>query len=269
MTEWNAAEYARLSALQAAMAQEVLSLLRTKLRGDERVLDVGCGNGKITREIATMLPKGSVVGLDASEKMVKFARAAVPSDPAAPTPTNVIFEAMDARKLTFEMAFDLVVSFNALHWIPEEQQESALRGIYAALKPNGVAQLRMVPRGARKSLENVNEETARSPRWEKFFVGIRDPYLHMTAESYSVLTEQCGFHVESVRVKDHAWDFGSASAFHAFASVTFVEWLQHIPESDHSEFIADALDRYKLVAGDDHTFRYYQMDITARHPLSR
>jgi trans-aconitate 2-methyltransferase len=266
MTEWNAAEYARLSALQAAMAQEVLSLLRTKLRGDERVLDVGCGNGKITREIATMLPKGSVVGVDASEKMVKFARAATPNDPAAPTQTNVIFEAMDARKLTFEMAFDLVVSFNALHWIPEEQQESALRGIYAALKPNGVAQLRMVPRGARKSLENVNEETARSPRWEKFFVGIHDPYLHMTAESYSVLTEQCGFHVENVRVKDHAWDFGSASAFHAFASVTFVEWLQHIPESDHSEFIADALDRYKIVAADDRTFRYYQMDITGRRP---
>ena len=266
MTEWNAAEYARLSALQAAMAKEVLDLLRPKLRGDERVLDVGCGNGKVTREIAAMLPKGSVVGVDASEKMVQFARAAVPADATSPAPTNVIFDAMDARKLTFEMAFDLVVSFNALHWIAEKEQESVLRGIFAALKPNGLAQLRMVPRGARKSLETVNEETARSPRWQKFFVGIRDPYLHMTAESYSVLTEQCGFHVESVRAKDHAWDFGSASAFAAFASVTFVEWLQHIPEGDHSEFIADALTRYKPVAGDDHTFRYYQMDITARRP---
>jgi hypothetical protein len=88
----------------------------------------------------------------------------------------------------------------------------------------------------------------------------------MTAESYSVLTEQCGFQVESVRAKDHAWDFGSPAAFAAFASVTFVEWLQHIPEPDHSEFIADALSRYKPVAGDDHTFRYYQMDITARRP---
>ena len=264
MTEWNAAEYARLSALQAAMAKEVLDLLRPKLRGDERILDVGCGNGKVTREIAAMLPKGSVVGVDASEKMVKFARAAVPNDPAVPAPTNVIFDVMDARHLRFEMAFDLVVSFNALHWVPEDDQEYVLRGIYAALKPNGLAQLRLVPRGARKSLENVNEETARSSRYEKLFVGIRDPYLHMTAESYSVLAEQCGFQVESVRVKDNAWDFGSASAFHAFASVTFVEWLQHIPESDHSEFIADALDRYKIVAGDDHTFRYYQMDITAR-----
>jgi trans-aconitate 2-methyltransferase len=266
MTEWNAAEYARISALQAAMAQEVLELLRPKLRGDERVLDVGCGNGKTTREIALMLPKGSVVGVDASDKMVKFARAAAPADPAVAAPTNVIFETMDARYLRFEMAFDLVVSFNALHWVPEEDQEYVLRGIYKALKPNGIAQLRLVPRGARKSLEDTIEETTRSPRWQKFFVGIRDPYLHMTAESYSVLAEECGFQVETVRAKDHAWDFGSASGFAAFASVTFVEWTQHIPKTDHSEFIADVLDRYKPVAGDDRTFRYYQMDIAARRP---
>ncbi len=173
---------------------------------------------------------------------------------------------MDARKLAFEMAFDLVVSFNALHWIAEAEQELVLRGIYKALKPSGVAQLRLVPRGARQSVEDTIEETARSPRWKSFFVGIRDPYLHMPAESYSVLTEQCGFQVESVRAKDHAWDFGSPAAFAAFASVTFVEWLQHIPEPDHSEFIADALSRYKPIAGDDHTFRFYQMDITARRP---
>jgi trans-aconitate 2-methyltransferase len=266
MTEWNAPEYAKLSSLQAAMASEVLNLLRPKLRGDERILDVGCGNGKVTREIAAMVPKGSVVGVDASETMVKFARAAVPSDPAFAAPTNVIFDVMDARKLAFEMAFDLVVSFNALHWIAEAEQELVLRGIYKALKPSGVAQLRLVPRGARQSVEDTIEETARSPRWKSFFVGVRDPYLHMPAESYSVLTEQCGFQVESVRAKDHAWDFGSAAGFAAFASVTFVEWFQHVPESEHSQFVADALARYKPIAGDDHTFRFYQMDITARRP---
>ena len=74
MTEWNAAEYARLSALQAAMAEEVLGLLREHLRGDERVLDVGCGNGKVTRKIAALVPRGSVVGVDASAKMIELAR---------------------------------------------------------------------------------------------------------------------------------------------------------------------------------------------------
>ena len=172
----------------------------------------------------------------------------------------------DARRLTFRDNFDLAVSFNALHWIPEDQQELALCGILAALKPSGVAQLRLVARGARKSLENVIDETAKSPRWGKYFAGVRDPYLHMTAEAYSLLAEHCGFQVESVKVKDHAWDFGTAGAFGAFAAVTFVEWSQHIPELERPEFVIEALANYKPLGGNDHTFRYYQMDISARRP---
>jgi trans-aconitate 2-methyltransferase len=267
MTEWNAAEYARISALQAAMAEEVLGLLRGRLRGDERVLDVGCGNGKVTREIAALVPQGGVLGVDASTKMIDLARAPGATTVAgAPSPGNLNFEVMDARQLRYRESFDLAVSFNALHWIAEEEQESALRGIYAALNADGVAQLRLVPRGARKSLENVIEETAKSPRWGKYFAGVRDPYLHMTAEAYSLLAEECGFQIDSVKVKDHAWDFGTAAAFAAFASVTFVEWSQHIPEFERPEFVIAVLAQYKPLGGNDHTFRFYQMDITARRP---
>ena len=47
MTEWNASEYALISGLQKAMAEEVLGLL--DVEGSERILDVGCGDGKIKR----------------------------------------------------------------------------------------------------------------------------------------------------------------------------------------------------------------------------
>ena len=55
MTEWNASEYDRLSALQATMAKEALSMLN--LQGNERILDIGCGNGKTTAEIAARVPQ--------------------------------------------------------------------------------------------------------------------------------------------------------------------------------------------------------------------
>jgi trans-aconitate 2-methyltransferase len=55
MTEWDAAGYARRSGLQAAMANEVLALL--ELDGSERILDVGCGDGRITAEIAARVPQ--------------------------------------------------------------------------------------------------------------------------------------------------------------------------------------------------------------------
>jgi trans-aconitate 2-methyltransferase len=145
MTEWNAAEYSRRSSLQEAMAQEVLALL--DLKGAERILDVGCGDGKITAEIASRAPRGSVVGVDPSRDMISFAQGHF--GPA--TRPNLRFEVADARCLPFKDEFELVVSFNSLHWVPE--QDVALGSIHSALISGGRAQLRLVAKGARKSLE--------------------------------------------------------------------------------------------------------------------
>src|ERR1700730_3809121 len=143
MTEWDAAEYSRRSGLQQAMAEEVLALL--DLEGPERVLDVGCGDGKITAEIAARVPRGTVVGVDSSHDMIAFASSHF--GPAVRP--NLRFEVADARRLPFREEFDLVISFNALHWLPE--QDAALRSIRSAMKSDGLAQLRLVPAGARKS----------------------------------------------------------------------------------------------------------------------
>jgi trans-aconitate 2-methyltransferase len=256
MTEWKASEYARISELQHAMAEEVLGLL--DLKGSERVLDIGCGNGKNTSEIAARVPQGSVVGVDFSANMVAFAGSQYAASHA-----NLRFQVADARHLPFGPEFDLVVSFNALHWIPE--QELALRSIHAALKPEGRAQLRMVFRGERKSLEDVLQETCHSPRWQQYFTLSRDPYLHLTPEEYAALAEQNGLEVRELHTSAKAWDFESREAFFAFGSVTFVEWMQHLPESEWHAFTNDALDRYRQVAadapGEENFFRFYQMDI--------
>ncbi len=122
MTEWDAAEYSRRSSLQEAMAQEVIALLDLKNAG--RILDVGCGDGKITAQIASRCPRGSVVGIDPSREMIGFAESHF--GPA--TLPNLRFEVADARCLPFQNEFDLVVSFNALHWIPEK--DAALSSIH-------------------------------------------------------------------------------------------------------------------------------------------
>ena len=258
MTEWNAPEYARIAGLQEAMAAEVLALL--DLKGSERVLDLGCGNGKVTAEIAARVPEGGVVGVDSSAEMIAFA-----SDHFAPAlRPNLRFETADIRHLPFREEFDLVVSFNALHWIP--QQDVALRSILSALKPDGSAQLRLVPSGKRKSLENVIEETRLSPKWAGYFQQFRDPYLHLTPEQYTGLAEQNGLRVHHIHTQDKAWDFKSRAAFEAFGSVTFVEWTKVLPEAERPAFVTDVLDRYRLVAayqpGEENMFKFYQMDIT-------
>jgi trans-aconitate 2-methyltransferase len=262
MTEWHANDYNHVSSLQQVMAEEQLSGLT--LEGGERILDVGCGDGKITGEIAGRVPRGSVLGIDSSRDMIAFASSRF----GPPVYANLRFEVADARRLPYRDEFDLIVSFNALHWVPE--QEAALGSIRAALKPGGQALLRMVPSGRRECLEDVIEEIRHRARWSGSFAGFRRPYVHFAPEEYRALAEQAGFQVVRLHVVDRAWDFKTREAFVAFGRATFVEWTQHLPESEWETFIMDVLDRYQSVSADNpqeaNTFKFYQMEVELRRP---
>jgi trans-aconitate 2-methyltransferase len=257
MTEWHASDYSRQSGLQLAMAEE--QLRRLTLKGAERILDVGCGAGKITAEIAARVPRGSVLGVDPSRDMIAFAS----SHFGLPTQANLRFEVADVRRLAYRAEFDAVVSFNALHWVPE--QGLALASIHAALKPGGRALLRLVPEGGRKCLEDVIDEMRQRARWADYFRGFQRPYVHFAPEEYRALAERCGFRVLRLVEEDQAWDFKTREAFVAFGRATFVEWTRCLPESEWEAFIIEVLDLYQAVAADGpqeaNTFRFYQMEV--------
>jgi ubiquinone/menaquinone biosynthesis C-methylase UbiE len=239
------------------MAAEQLS--RLTLAGHERILDVGCGDGKITAEVADRVPHGTVLGIDPSGDMVDFASNRF----GPPIRSNIRFEVGDARRLEYRAEFDLVTSFNALHWVPE--QDLALRSIRAVLKPNGRAHLRLVPEGSRTSLEDVIEEVRQRAHWADYFADFHKPYVHFTIDAYRALAEQCTFQVVELRVMDKLWDFKTRDAFTAFARATFVEWTRLLPECQWQQFITDVLDRYHAVAADSpseaNTFKFYQMEV--------
>ena len=103
-------------------AEELIPKLR--LTGNEAVLDIGCGIGKITARIASCMPQGCVIGIDNSEEMIKLARSKFPQT----TYLNVSFQVMDARKLTFKEQFDRVFSNAVLHWIIDHVLSSRVCG---------------------------------------------------------------------------------------------------------------------------------------------
>ena len=260
MTEWDAPVYHRVSALQRWLAEKSLASLT--LDGGERVLDLGCGDGTITAEIAQRLPRGSVLGLDASHTMVAFASERFPGA----THPNLAFEIGDAAKLDVGSGFDLVVSFNCLHWV--RNQAAALHGIRAALAPSGRTHLRLVPEGSRRSLEDVIEDTVSTPPWAPYFHDHRPPYLHLTPDAYRALAGRCGLRTERLEVQQEAWDFGTRAEFGHFAEVTFVEWTKSIPAPRHEAFIDDVLDRYRQVGDGSSSqvdvFTFYQMEVVLR-----
>jgi trans-aconitate 2-methyltransferase len=252
---WRGADYAQHSSLQAAMADEVLG--RLQLRGDEQLLDLGCGDGKLSARIAERLPRGAVLGVDASASMVAYARQQFGSR------LNLRFEVADARRLDFDARFDHLVSFNALHWVPE--QELALRGMLRALKPGGRAQLRLVTRAELTSLEEVAEAVRAEPAWAPAFAQFSDPYLRLDAAQYAALAASLGFGVLSCDSTIKRWDFGSEQAFFGFCNAGFGAWTGVLPEARRRAFVEQVMQRYlgliEAAFGERYVFHFMQTDV--------
>ncbi len=257
MTEWNARGYQSVSHLQEAIATEQLA--RIALGERDRVLDIGCGNGKITAAIAARIPEGSVLGIDASQNMIRFAQAHYPAP-------NLDFQVEDARTLPFHHEFNRIVSFNAIHWIPD--QGAVLRSIRTALTSDGQALLRFVPAGPRQCIEDVIEAVCQLPPWAQYFSHRHRPYCHPSLEAYQTLAEQNGLEVLHLHREDKAWDFGSRQGFVEYCQVTLAEWTRFLPEQEWSPFITAVLDRYQAVAADNpaenNTFKFYPLEVLLR-----
>jgi trans-aconitate 2-methyltransferase len=124
---WNADAYHRVSAPQVAMSEAVLDRLR--LRGDETVLDAGCGSGRVTRLLLERLPRGRVIAVDASSEMVARARAEL--DPVV----DVREADLAALRLQPGEQVDAVFSNAVFHWV--EDHERLFASLAAALRPGG------------------------------------------------------------------------------------------------------------------------------------
>lgn len=252
MADWNGDEYAELSGLQRTMITEAMASL--EFRPTDRVLDIGCGDGFLTAAIATLTPHGVVVGADPSHRMVATAAGSTAAAAARPC-----FVVADARALPFGATFDAAVSFNALHWVPEGEQELALSQIAAVLKPGGSLVVQVVCAGARPSLEDVTTTLSREPRWAPWFDGVDPPFTHVDPDRYGALAAAAGLVLDELVVTDRQWDFGSRTALLQWSAMGSTAWTDRLPDEDRARFVAEQVDAYESVAGTAGLFRFMQM----------
>jgi trans-aconitate methyltransferase len=176
-SQWNAELYDEKHSFVWKMAAALLDLLEAK--PGERILDLGCGTGHLTEQIAASGAK--VVGVDRSPDMIQQAREKYPA---------LQFEVMDAREIVFAEPFDAVFSNATLHWIKEP--EKAIAGIAKVLRPGGrfVAEF-----GGKGNVAGLLAATQRA--WRKLGLPgpAPDPWYYPSIAEYSGLLEQHGLEV--------------------------------------------------------------------------
>ncbi len=126
---WDADAYHRVSGPQVAMAAAVID--RLELRGDETVLDAGCGTGRVTRLLLERLPQGAVIAVDASPEMVARARAELGDEPRA----DVREADLAALRLHEHEQVDAIFSNATFHWVLDH--EALFAALAAGLRCGG------------------------------------------------------------------------------------------------------------------------------------
>ena len=233
---WNAADYAANSTVQQAWARELIA--RLKLRGDEHVLDVGCGDGKVTAEIAHAVPRGAVRGVDASMEMIAFAQKAFPLKKYS----NLEFQIMDARKIKSTCRFDIVFSNAALHWV--DDHEAILCGIASVLKPGGRLIISCGGKGNAHDVFVALRPEIRLKRWRPFFRRMPKPYFFYSPADYERWLPRSGFKALEIRLVPKDATYAGREGFTAWLRTTWLPYIQRVPGPAREEFITAVAERY-------------------------
>ena len=234
---WNPKVYSKTEEKRIKNVFDFLGKYSYALKGYEHVLDIGCGNGVVTAEIAKLLSGGYVLGIDVSEEMLSFAREHFSS-------SNVSFKQMGAPELNFESEFDLVVSFACLHWVKD--QSTVLMGIKKALKPGGRVAILLYPK--HDLLWKAIEKLIASEKWKHYFTNFIDTYYHYDVDNYTRLAQEAGLKIQSIKESVNVYRDKQE-----FKNIT-KGWLPHlalIPADLQNDFIDEILE------GMEHLFSHH------------
>ncbi len=225
---WDAGSYEKHSSPQHEWALALINTL--SFVGDERVLDIGCGDGKISAELAAHVPRGSVLGIDSAPTMIQYAYDKFPPSRVP----NLRFQLRDATHLTFCDEFDLVVSFAALHWVHDHR--AVLQGIKRALKLSGRAVLQFGGEGNAATLLAITDEVITHERWRRYFTGFTAPWTFYGIAPYRDLVNEAGLLARRIDLVPKDMTFREQDELNAWYSAVFMPYLERLPESQREAF---------------------------------
>jgi trans-aconitate 2-methyltransferase len=185
--QWNGASYDRISNVQQEWAQEIIA--RLELRGDEAVLDAGCGSGRVTEMLLAEVPRGRVVAIDASPSMVAAAeQRLLGGDTHA---GRVRVQLMDLLDLELDEPVDATFSSATFHWIADHARLFAR--VHAALRPGGRFVAQCGGEGNIEGLRSRVRPVMDRPPYAEHFAGWSAPWNYAGAQETERLLLDAGF----------------------------------------------------------------------------
>lgn len=218
---WNAELYKEKHAFVFQYGSNLLEWLEPK--EGEKVLDLGCGTGELTAQLAATGAK--VTGIDSSASMIESARQHYP---------DVIFEVADATNFSLPEKFDAVFSNATLHWI--RQQEKTLERIHRHLEPGGRLILEMGGKG------NVDDLTsATQAAMEKRGYAFKPFWYFPSVGEYTSLLEEYGFRVNQVLYFDRITELADPdNAIVEWLKMFGAQFFEQVPEADRLLIMQEA-----------------------------
>jgi trans-aconitate 2-methyltransferase len=234
-TDWNAVAYDDLSDPMFEWGMAVLGTL--ELHGGERVLDAGCGSGRLTEELLRRLPTGEVVALDFSPKMLEQARLRL-----ARFSGQIKF--VQASLQEFELAdkVDGIFSNAVFHWVPDHA--AMFRSLHRALKPGGWLVAQFGGEGNLAKTYRRAHEVAEEARFQVHLKGGKESPHFENPESTRARMEAAGFRVSEAKLHTVAPHFERKERYEAFLeTVVLRETAAMLPEGMRREYLEEIAGR--------------------------
>jgi trans-aconitate 2-methyltransferase len=223
---WDAELYATHSAHHRA--QDAAFLATVTLAASDRVVDLGCGSGEFTNQLARLVPAGGVLGIDASAS--QLARA---SAHRLPNVELVAGRLQELDELLGDARFDAALSRATLHWIPREEHPGLLRAVRRHLRPGGFVRAEFGGSGQmQEALDLLNVVSRR-------FAGPVSPWFFPGADEYAALVRAAGLGLDGgfVRLLRQRRDMPTFEALQGFLrSQAFVGYEQGLPPEARAAF---------------------------------
>jgi trans-aconitate 2-methyltransferase len=248
--DWDAATYDRVADPQEAWGREVLA--RLELRGDEAVLDAGCGSGRVTALLLERLPRGRVVGVDASPAMIEVARERFAGD------DRVELHVGDLAELDLTSPVDHVFSNATFHWIADHRR--LFERLFAALRPGGSLEAQCGGEGNVAEWIRALQAAEGDERFAPYLRGMAPAHHFASVGDTEARLRGAGFEVDRVWVENKTATPAEPREF--VRSVGSAKHLARLPEDLHEAFIDATVGAMPRPL----TLHYVRLNISARRP---